>query len=424
MSHLSLEVGDGVKELQPADVALPATKAPGAQRPSTDYLFVSNVRFASMVAVVAIHCLVVSAPLVGISSSGRLMRILTQPFRLGSIGFFLISGFLMGEGLVRRGPLGYLERRLRTICGPWLFWYLISCVLSFSVNAAFEGINVDSGRSAVRLVFYTMYGGMFNSAYWFVPNLLLALCVLLLCRHYLSDLRLGLVLLTASLLYGVNIYTRWFATVSHTQALFGFIFYLWLGAWAARNYAVIVAWMERVPLTAFIALAVLTFIAAVGEAELITAMRLKGAMNSLRISNQIFALALALTIFKLPKAIWPRSMNVRKNTFGIYLTHWVFLVLLLNALKMTGLKIAAGTSWGARSAIVTGILLGDFVLVYGCSFATAKFLLRFPRLRWMVGAFPPDRVAAPAEPVSETNSTAAFGTALMRSSDPGVPVQD
>ena len=79
-------------------------------RASTEsHLFVDNVRFWSMFAVVAIHCSLVfveiQRPRLG------LMVAVQTPFKFATIAFFLMSGFLAGRGLETVQPLTYLRRR-------------------------------------------------------------------------------------------------------------------------------------------------------------------------------------------------------------------------------------------------------------------------------------------------------------------------
>jgi hypothetical protein len=145
---------------------------------------------------------------------------------------------------------------------------------------------------------------LFSTAYWFVPNLMIAVSVLLLCRRFLYDPRLGCALLGLSLFYGVNAYSQWIPIQNHSEAFLGFAFYLWLGAWTAKHFAAFMAWIARIPLLALLVLAVLTGLAAFGEAEVLTD---RGAMNTLRISNQIYSVLAVLAIFKARGGLWPRA---------------------------------------------------------------------------------------------------------------------
>jgi hypothetical protein len=354
---------------------------------TTDYLFVNNVRFLSMAAVVALHNLGWMAALSGDRYSSQLHLIMVQPFKFGTIGFYLISGFLMGEGLTRRSPREYLSRRLRTIFAPWLLWFSLFCVMQIANDILLGRLDLHARHNIFSQLFDHIYSALFSTAYWFVPNLLISLCILLLCGHFLYNLRLGLTLAALSLFYGLNLYTHWIAALSHTHALFGYVFYLWLGAWTAHHAAAVMAWIARIPMPAMIALAVLAWCAALCESEFLSASGPGDPLYTLRISNQFYSVAMVLAIFKVRKALWPRVVNVRATTFGVYLSHGIVLALLMKTFRFIKLGgIASRLSDSSAVPIVCFALVG-FAITYASSLALTMWLLHYPRLRWTVGNF-------------------------------------
>jgi len=101
-----------------------ATKTSAKPVGHSNYLFVNNVRFMSMLAIVWVH----AETLWGTSSQPTahyLQLSLLQFLKFGTIGFFLISGFLMGEGVTRSSPATYFRRRVKAILLPWAFWGFI-----------------------------------------------------------------------------------------------------------------------------------------------------------------------------------------------------------------------------------------------------------------------------------------------------------
>jgi hypothetical protein len=105
-----------------------STFVEGFQRPRNNHLFVSNVRFWSMLGIVAVH----SAPTLLLINGTQwyLSAALTALFKFGTIGFFLISGFLLGERVDQQRPMEYFLRRVRRSfypgCSGWAscarFW--------------------------------------------------------------------------------------------------------------------------------------------------------------------------------------------------------------------------------------------------------------------------------------------------------------
>ena len=334
-----------------------------------------------MAAVVALHCVGVLPPLCGINGSSRLIHAMLQPFKFGTIGFFLISGFLMGEGLSRSSSRAYLTRRLKKVFAPWLVWVALYVGLFLTHRVLIGRLSVDSLHD-YRMLGELLQIALFDTAYWFVPNLMLAIGVLLLCRRFLYDPRLGCALLGVSLFYGINAYTQWLPIQSHTEALLGFVFYLWLGAWAAKNFDVFQAWSARIPALVLIAMVALTGLAAFGEGELLSE---RAALNTLRITTQVYSVVVALAIFKARRALWPRALNVRTSTFGIYLAHSVVLALLVNRAKPIMFHCVMGKACGANQAYAVFLVAGAFIANYLASLAITHLLLGHPHLCWMVG---------------------------------------
>ena len=364
----------------------PARLAPLPAAPVADHVFVSNVRFLSMAAVVFVHCITAFFWQAGFRSGDWLERVMRQPVSFDVIGFFLISGFLMEEGLARRSSAEYLKRRLRRIVPPWLFWFSLYYSISL-VNDIMQGrLKPLSWRDGTHFILRGLVYSQFSSAYWFVPNLLIALCVLLLFRRFLFDFRAGCCFLTLSIFYGMDIYGQWIHLRDHTAALFGFLFYLWLGQWAARNFATIQRWSSRISTPALLAMGTLAGLAAFAESTLLSAAGNPYPMNTLRICNQAYAIVLVFAIFKLRMPVWPRWFNVRVTTFGIYLIHPIVLWFLKGASKRFIRHALTGESRLSASIVSVCLALCGFVIVYGSSLLLTKWLLGHPRLRWMVGA--------------------------------------
>jgi hypothetical protein len=185
-----------------------------------------------------------------------------------------------------------------------------------------------------------------------------------------------------SLFYGINAYTQWLPVQSHTEALFGFVFYLWLGAWVAKHFVTFESWTARIPALALIAMAALTGLAAFGEGELLSQ---SAALNTLRISNQIYSVVMVLAIFKARKALWPRALKVRKSTFGVYLAHSVVLAVLVYLGARFMVYDMMRKTWGATRANEAFLVAAAFIATYLASLAITFWLLGNPHLCWMVG---------------------------------------
>lgn len=351
------------------------------QPASPDHVFANNVRFLSMAAIVGVHAISAYSSIVRLPAVSLPLTYFGQSMKFGTIAFFLVAGFLFGERIDVCSPREYYMRRLRNVLAPWLLWFLLfgSLVLAGDVvHKRFAGSIMSHA--------FTIYGNLLlDTAFWFVPNLLFALALLLLFRRFLIDVRMGLAFLLASLFYGVNIYGQWIP-VRHPQAVFGFVFYLWLGAWCAWHFPALEKRLARIPASAMLGLIVLTLALALAESKFLTSLGSIDPMNSLRISNQIYSVVVALGIVKVKRALWPRFVDVRKHTFGLYLTHVFGLGVLTVALKRILPHWAALSIW-RESTVGLLLILAIFCLTYAGCLLAVKALLSNPRLRWTVGVF-------------------------------------
>ncbi len=335
-----------------------------------DYVFVSNIRFLAMVAIVYIH----SNGFINTSGFfGHLQNVLLQSAKFGTIGFFLISGFLLGERLSRHSPSVYFIRRVRVVFLPWIFWATVWLLTGLPVlmnDSRYRGFASSFGR-AVHDYFSLIF---IHSIYWFVPNFFLCLAVVLFLYKRVPQWVQGGAFLAASLFYGVNIYLG-LVPKEHSSAIFGFVFYLWLGMMAYQNRQRFQSWLDRVSWSVLLTWIAIAGLLALGEMHLLNPSG-QGA-NTLRISNQIYSVLVVCAIAKFRRPLMPRFINPRTETFGIYLLHPVLCQVwwaLLKFLRPNG-----------NGLLTLSLVFFTFTLVYlGSLWLTRKISAR-KKLKWMVG---------------------------------------
>lgn len=264
------------------------------------------------------------------TSTGDLQVLLCQCGKFAVICFFLISGFLLGDRLQSTRPRDYLRRRWQAIGVPWLFWSLVyTGALVFVIDA----------RSEMHLtsILLRLANTFVFSAYWFVPHSLLSLALLLAMRKYLDRMWFGGALAAVSLFFGVNAYLGWVPN-EHTTAVGGYAFYLWLGHKARQQFRALSKFVEKLPWTlVLVAIAVSGALALAETYNLIHAGSDAG-QSSIRLSNQLFSLCLAVAVLK-GKPSWPKFVSVRSETFGIYLLHPFSLLFAKAALGQLHLRL-------------------------------------------------------------------------------------
>ena len=351
------------------------------------FLSVDNTRFWCMVAVVAVHCARVFT--LSASQDSLAFYIATTLFKFGSVGFFVVSGFLLRSSLETRTASYILSRRFQKVFLPWLIWsllYLMSLVLSdytqhrapflpgFTLNEAL----ISEGSKSLT-----------TTSLWFVPNLFLSLGVLLLFRRYLTTVVFGAVLLAANLFYAANIYTQW-VPPQHTRAAFGFIFYLWLGHYAATHLGAFNRLLTSLSARILLSLTLCAVVLSLAEARLLLHLHLLDPLNTLRLSNQLFSVLVVLCLCKLPRPTWPGFVDVPRHTFGIYLSHALIVAFILTVIRrMLELPAAAVIAHNLLPRIL--LWIAATTLAWTAGFLLSRSIAAQPSLCWLQGVSPLSR---------------------------------
>lgn len=361
---------------------------PASQKRVVGHLCVDNVRYWSMFAVIAVHSLIAWGIHSDSGVSWEIQVALLQAAKFGTIGFYLISGFLLGPRVEQYAPYQYFLRRLKTVALPWAIWAGIFTLLPFAKALLLGSATESIGEPMLR---YGCHVLLF-SPYWFVPNFFIALTLLLVLRRHLDDVRAGIALFTVSLFYGVNVYGKWIPA-NHTYAAFGFVFYLWLGSWIARHPQTLLPFVDRIRWSSLLLGIVGTAALSLGEAHLLNRLHADNVVNTLRLSNQLFSVVAVLGLTKLRRPTWPRFIDVRAHTFGLYLVHPVCIFLLTRGADMIfrfGSRSAKGTLLETYTPVwlhpMTSLVLwaSMFLLCYSFSLMVMK-AISGSELSWLFG---------------------------------------
>ena len=365
---------------RPKQAAFASVAGTASRGQTSDYLFVSNVRFLAMISIVWVHTLFLwgRVPM----PASYVQVILMQLMKFGTICFFLISGYLLGEGLTRTSPRKYFYRRVKAVFVPWAFGGFVWFVIALSQDLL-GGNNHQHLESSLRNLGELYLKFIFTqSIYWFVPNFFLCLAIVLGLYKRVPDYIQGPVFLAFSLFYGINAYIRVIPSM-HMSALFGFIFYLWLGSFAYHHRQRWNRWMERISWVQLAIFAGVATILAIAEVHMLQRVGADDSFNTLRISNQIYSVVVALLIVKCKRALFPRRIDVRSETFGIFLIHPI----LIEVFQIGYARIPYSSQDGIRANGLLTILLSvvTFAVLYLFSVLLTKQIRRVPSLRWMVG---------------------------------------
>lgn len=349
-----------------------------------NYGFVDTIRCIAMIGIVFEH-----STFIGWFKYDRLWETFLQVsflefFKFATISFFLIAGFLINHKFTEYTPYAYLRNRFKSTIGPWFFWlncfiliHIAGLVFLYSTGhhkTVFEGSFMAFLMEAYRYA-------VFETSFWFILSFLISIAILLIFKRHLYSLVFGAILGLITLFYSVNVYYEWIIP-RHTTAVFGYVFFLWLGALLNKNYTAIHAFIQKTPISWFIYSTLLTFIIAVLETANFKINHPEGAFNTLAISNILYSLSFfALLLKKGPVSFINEKLEPRKTTFGVYLIHHIILVYLITELfrpfhiPSDHLPVA--------EAMAYSIL--RFLVAYSLSWFLVKLFLK-TRFKWSIGA--------------------------------------
>lgn len=287
-----------------------------------NYDFIDHIRAIAMIAIVAEHSL--AAKTTTGSANYWVNMGMTQATKFGTIAFFLLAGFLIGDKFTDYTPGQYLKRRFSNTFGPWLFWSVIF-LLCFMVNLQVKAHMYHDDRFNWQNIWAEIQMVYLYSNYWFIINFMVSITILLLFKKHLYNLKFGIALLACTLFYSVNVYFNW-VNGAHTTAILGFVFFLWLGAQLRKNWELVEMRVRQIPYLAILIVVILSYCMAYKEILIITAHKSVHGYNTLRFSNILYSLSVFTLLLKIRTFNGLNAVQPRQTTFGIYLIHAIIVV--------------------------------------------------------------------------------------------------
>jgi hypothetical protein len=343
-----------------------------------NYDFIDTIRGIAMISIVAEHSVSAGGYEFAYGSDKYWINIiLIQLTKFGTIAFFLLAGFLIGEKFADYSPGEYLKRRISTTFGPWLFWtfvYMLAMLINMRIKARIYNDNSFNPTNIIEQV-KILY---LHTSYWFIINFLVSISILLMFRKYLYSYYLGGSLLLFTLFYVVNIHYEW-VDPRHTTAILGFVFFLWLGAQLRKNWAGIEKRIAKTSYFTLIFLLILSFGLCIYEVAQLHGKSIDP-FNTLRISNIFFSLVFFALLLRIRVFKFINYLKPRQTTYGIYLIHYILLIFLLP-------EIFGHFNIDVPNLSIPLLLLYrliTFVLTYGLTFV-AVMLISNSRAKKLVG---------------------------------------
>lgn len=359
-------------------VAEPSKSSSSSDKVS--YAFVDMVRFLATFGIVFIHSYV---PMHGMETNAFVHHLphaeyylyVKQVFKFSTICYFLIAGFLLADKSIESSPFAYYLRRLNVIAVPYLL-----AVTLFIAALALQSYLVQGQHITVAYIIEIIKYVILYSPFWYVPNYLLCLLVIVCFSRYASSIYFGAVLL---LITACNTWYNVYAgnNHTHTTALTGFIFYMWLGMYIKKkNLAA--AMQNAGPLVTGSLLLLLYILSNCETYYMLYHTHIAETLNTLRISNQLYSVAFFVFIVSCCKK--PANfgiLNPRRETYGIYLYHSFFTFILISIAEQW---ISSRFGIDLFSYNVYQVILLTFVsfaISYIATTAVVKFLLKYKLAR-------------------------------------------
>ncbi|WEK19182.1 MAG: acyltransferase [Candidatus Pedobacter colombiensis] len=353
------------------------------KRKGKNFEFVDTIRCISMIGIVFEHCTMIGEPHYENFYSSMFQASVMQFFKFSTIAFFLIAGFLINHKFTEYTPWEYLKNRFKNTIKPWLLWInvLIALnVITLIIKCFRRGWN-EFPSNFYSYLLEQYHHTIFFTSFWFILNFLICIGILLIFKKYIYKLWFGVVLAIVSLFYSVNLYHKWIIT-SHSTALFGFVFYLWLGVILNKYYDQFNLWLSRVSIWIIVAVTCLFFLFADLEAVYLRELGINDAYNTLRFTNILYSLFFFLLLLKNgPISMINKYLNPRETTFGIYLVHWIIITHAVGEIfrpfkyNMNTITLIDAMSYSILRFLVT----------YMISFGLVT-IIRHTSFKWSIGA--------------------------------------
>lgn len=283
------------------------------------------IRFFSICSIVWGHCLLSWDARHVVQPQFEWYKVIfLQLGKIGTINFFIITGYFLNSKIQSLSIWGYFKYRFYPLILPWIIFLIIFVFVETFKVLTIHQLETQSLFSLVQLSARLAGSFIFHSAYWFIPISILSALTLILFKRFVIQYWFGLILALITLFYCFNLYNGWIAT-NHTKSIFGYIFFMWLGFYIKSKYSLFIDLLKIVHWQLIVALLFATYFLACEEGVLLAKIGSDDPFASIRLSNILFTILLFVSILKLriPKKI--DAFKPERFCYGIYLVHCIII---------------------------------------------------------------------------------------------------
>lgn len=311
---------------------IPVTLTPlRSGQTDTDKRFSQRINVIRSVAICSViwgHCLSGLEHKVFTSLPERYIQsALMQIGRIGTVLFFIITGYLLDNKIRDLNILSYLRYRFKPIILPWLLFLTLVVFIQVFQNLSFSQI-LAVNKTRLFILMISLYkSSVFHAAYWFIPVTIMSSSLLIACKRYMQHEWFGILLCCFTIFYCINLFYGWIPS-NHTQAFLGYALFLWIGSQIKAHSCQIDSILRSISWKTLIPLLLFSFILTCREGMLLKFLHSDDPYASNRISNILFSIILFFSLIKSYRLAWVRRFKPRENTYGIYLVHTIFIMIL------------------------------------------------------------------------------------------------
>jgi len=261
-----------------------------------------------------------------------LQSALIQCGKIGTIFFFMISGFFLAGQIQRFNLLSYLKYRLSSLIVPWLIFISAAALIQTGQTLAVVSPHSITLTYVIKVIADYYIGVIFYGAYWFIPVSIFSSLIFIQFKKHANSMWVGASLAAITLFYSINLHYSWIST-NHTKAFLGYSFFIWLGIQVKNNIHKVASAINKFNWYVLIPLATVFFIAACAEGFKLKGCVCTDAYASIRITNILLCAVLFLMMLKSTRMGSIDKLDPKGKVYAMYLLHSVIIICLFPILK-------------------------------------------------------------------------------------------
>jgi len=335
------------------------------------------VRVLAMTSIVWGHALFGWENLVFIKPGYQVIQAsLMQLGRIGTINFFIISGFFFNSKIQKFTVVSYLRYRLFSLIVPWLLFISFFVIIQLVQILTLKGLVFNSPSATAKLTLNLFNAAVFHAAFWFIPVSILSACLLIVFKKYINSVWFGILLVAITLFYCINLYYAW-VSVNHARSFLGYVLFMWLGIQLNRHLSYVKFFIEKLSNVVLIPAIILAFALACREGWVLKSMGCLDSFGSIRVSNIVLSILVFLGLLKTNNMGWIHTLKPHAYIYGVYLVHSIIMLCIMPHISKFTFEHNIFASMPTAFLLQLLVFAGVISVTYGIVVVIKKSPIRF-----------------------------------------------